>query len=81
MAGGEIDLVISVGDSVAAVEVKSRWVTAGGEGDPLDSFDGRKLAQVWSLARHLRPTPTRVDLVAVSFGRDGVGIRWVPAIG
>ncbi|GBD84006.1 hypothetical protein BMS3Abin02_00390 [bacterium BMS3Abin02] len=60
--------------------MKSTWLgerNVDGK-DPLDAFDEAKEMQVWSLARHL--DVRRVDLVAITFGVEGVQIRWVPGV-
>ncbi|HDH27278.1 MAG TPA: hypothetical protein ENH00_13970 [Actinobacteria bacterium] len=77
---GEIDLVVERHGTRIAVEVKSTWLgerNVDGK-DPLDAFDEAKEMQVWSLARHL--DVHRVDLVAITFGVEGVQIRWVPGV-
>lgn len=76
VAGGEIDLIVSVGGMRVAVEVRS--VT--GDGPAVLAFDEAKADQVWRLARELRPACSRVDLVAVRFDRSGVEVHWVPAV-
>ncbi len=70
---GELDLVVLDGRQRVAVEVRSRW----GE-DPLVAFDDSKLERVRRSARAAMPRCSRIDLVTVRFGRDGVDIRWLP---
>jgi putative endonuclease len=70
---GELDLIVLDGRQRVAVEVRSRW----GE-DPLVAFDESKLERVRRSARVLRPRCTRIDLVTVSFGPEGVDVRWLP---
>lgn len=69
---GELDLVVLDGRQRVAVEVRSRW----GE-DPLVAFDDSKLERVRRSAHATRPRCTRIDLVTVTFGPEGVDIRWL----
>ncbi len=73
---GEIDLLVRFDRQLAAVEVKTRLGEAGM--DPAEAFTPEKAAQVRRLAANLRPPAYRVDLVAVTVGREGVAVRWVP---
>jgi Holliday junction resolvase-like predicted endonuclease len=73
---GEIDLLVAFGDLRVAVEVKT--IQTGGLDDPAYTFTSRKAVQVRSLANRLGVS--RVDLVAVSIGRAGVDIRWIPEV-
>jgi Holliday junction resolvase-like predicted endonuclease len=80
---GEVDIVARIGGETAVVEVRSRWAVGKKEPpDPLDAFNACKAQQVKRLAvllpSHLRTT--RVDLIAVRFGVQGVEIRWVPRV-
>jgi len=70
---GEIDLLVQLGGRTVAVEVKTRRV-----GDPLDSFTADKRRALGRTAAGLVPRPSRIDLVAISAGPDGVAVRWVP---
>ncbi len=67
---------MAFGEQRVAVEVK----TMGGVGldDPSFSFTPQKSAQVRRLANRLGIG--RVDLVAVTVGPTGIGIRWVPEV-
>jgi hypothetical protein len=58
------------------VEVKT--IQTGGLDDPTYAFTRAKARQVRGLAARIGVH--RVDLVAVSVGRDGVGIRWAPHV-
>ena len=81
---GEIDIVARVGGETAAVEVRSRWaVGKGGSPDPLEAFDAAKARQVRKLASELPPSlrTSRVDLIAVRFGDEGVELLWTPRVG
>ena len=73
---GEIDLLVAFGNLRVAVEVKT--IQTGGLDDPAYAFTSRKAVQVRSLANRLGVS--RVDLVAVSIGRAGVDIRWIPEV-
>ncbi len=72
---GEIDLIVRFPDGLVAVEVKTRT-----GGDPRDAFTRRKADHVWQAVGGLKPKPRRVDLVAVSLTRAGVGILWIPGV-
>ena len=71
---GEVDIV-AIDRGVAAV-VEVRTVT--GVGDPMDSFDDVKLAQVYSLAATIGVG--RVDFISVAARLECVEIRWLPRI-
>jgi putative endonuclease len=73
---GEIDLVVGFGGLRAAVEVKTSQT--GGLDDPSYAFTVAKARQVRRLAGEIGIS--RIDLVAVKLGRDGVGIRWAPHV-
>jgi Holliday junction resolvase-like predicted endonuclease len=72
---GEVDLLVSFGGAVVAVEVKTRI----GE-DPLIQVTAEKERRMWEAASRLRPRPERIDVVAVRFDGSGVTIRWVPGV-
>lgn len=61
-----------------AVEVKTR---GAGPADPAERFTPAKAAKVRQAARRLPRRASRIDLVTVSLGDDGVDIRWVPRAG
>lgn len=71
---GEIDLLFDFGGVRTVVEVRS---TTGGE-PPHLRFDGRKAAQVRSLARKIGAT--RVDVVAIRYTAEGAEIHWLPDV-
>ena len=72
---GEIDLLVAFGSRRVAVEVKTR---VGDPADPVEAFDAHKARRVRTAANAIAGPGTRVDLVAVSVGADGVQVRWVP---
>lgn len=73
--GGEIDLVVARGRTLAIVEVKTRRSMAFG--DPLNAVDPRKFARLWRLThawvrehRELaRGRSIRVDVIGIT-GED-----------
>ena len=77
---GELDLVVYDGETLVFVEVKTRRV---GAGDPWDSLDGRKRAQVRRMAAAwLREAPrrpfaarARFDAIGVVLDADGGLVR------
>lgn len=71
---GEIDIVAVIGGERTAVEVRS--IT--GLGPPTAALDDAKVDRVWRAARTLGCT--RMDLVAVRLGREGVTVHWVPFV-
>jgi len=72
----EIDLIARIGDRTVAVEVK----TGLGSGSrPWESFDDDKNERIRRAARAL--SLRRIDLIAVTFTREGVTIRWLPGVG
>jgi len=71
---GEIDLLVSLGGTRIAVEVKSGI----GQSDPVHHFDDAKAAQVRSLA--VGRSAYRVDYIGVAFTRAGALVRWLPAV-
>lgn len=83
VGGGEIDIVARVGGETAVVEVRSRWAVGREESpDPLEAFDAAKVRQVRKLAATLPPSmrTSRVDLIAVRFGEEGVELLWTPRV-
>ena len=76
---GEIDLHVAFGPTVVAVEVKTLQIAEPVGANALRSYTIEKADQVHRLARHLRPRPDRVDVVAVVIHRKGVDLRWVRA--
>ena len=83
VGGGEIDIVARVGGETAVVEVRSRWAVGREESpDPLVAFDAAKVRQVRKLAAALPPPmrTSRVDLIAVRFGNEGVELLWTPRV-
>ena len=72
---GELDLV-DFGTQRAVVEVKT--IQTGGLDDPTYAFTDAKARRVRRLAREIGVR--RVDLIAVSVGSGGVGIRWAPYV-
>ena len=73
---GEVDLLVRFGTQRTVVEVKT--IQTGGLDDPTYAFTEAKAQQVRRLARELGIR--RVDLIAVSVGIEGVGIRWAPYV-
>ena len=69
---GEIDLVAEDPEGAFAVEVKSG--AASEDDHPRWNFTDRKADRVLNAARRLGIS--RVDLVTVVFGDDGLGIEW-----
>ena len=61
--GGEIDLIVQRGRTVAFVEVKARPT----QGAALLAIDNRKLAQVAKAARHWLSTTRQPHLLALRF--------------
>ena len=83
VGGGEIDIIARVGGETAVVEVRSRWaVGKKGAPDPLEAFDAAKAQQVRKLAASLPRSmrTSRVDLIAVRFGDEGVELLWTPRV-
>lgn len=74
----EIDLIVTVGGSLVAVEVKTLWPGVPGVDEPADGFTRRKAARVRRAATQLDPPVFRVDLVTVTFDATGAAIRWIP---
>ncbi|MBO0843448.1 MAG: YraN family protein [Nocardioides sp.] len=72
---GELDLVLRDGDVLVACEVKTR--TSDVCGSPHEAVTPDKLARLvrlaaaWAEAHDVRPTDTRIDLVAVHRPRRG----------
>lgn len=76
--GGEIDLVIQDGDTVAVVEVRTRRGRA--LGSPEESITGAKQARLIELGQaYVQATdwtgPWRIDVVAVEMDRRGRLLR------
>jgi len=71
----EIDLLVSWGRLLVAVEVKTRL-----RGDPGDQFTPAKAARFRRAGRGLRPSPGRYDLVTVCAGRRGIEVHWLPGV-
>jgi len=78
---GELDIVVRFGGEPAVVEVRSIRETGTLRPNPLEVFTDRKVTQVRTLARLLRPPVYRIDLVAVHFRKDGIEVRWLPRVG
>jgi putative endonuclease len=72
---GELDLVVRDGEVLVACEVKTRSSPVGGS--PHEAVGDEKLRRLhdllwlWCEAHGLRPTETRVDVVAVLRGSRG----------
>lgn len=71
---GEIDLVVQIERRRVAVEVKSMIRSEVGEA--ADAFTDTKADQVRALAGEIGIS--RVDLVTVTLGQEGVDIVWTP---
>ena len=69
---GEIDLLVTIGGRIVAVEVKTRV----GE-DPLIQLTRDKERSMWEAANRLRPRPGRIDVVAVRLDRAGATVHWI----
>lgn len=72
VGAGEVDLIVELAGTRLLVEVRSRR----SERAPLDAFDDAKAMRLRALSD--ATGISRVDLVAVGFGRDYVTIHWVP---
>ena len=82
--GGELDLVMLDGNTLALIEVRYRSSDDyGGAGASVTWFKQRRiiLAARYLLAthRHLRRYPARFDVVAVGSGLRGPQIEWIKA--
>lgn len=72
---GELDLIMRDGDTVVAVEVKTR--RGLGYGSPLEAITARKAARLWRLlfewrrTNNLRGTKLRVDGIGIIVHPDG----------
>jgi putative endonuclease len=82
---GEIDLVLRDGDVLVVCEVKTR--TSDVCGTPHEAITPEKLdrlkrlAVLWAEAHQVRPTETRIDLVAVHQpGRGAARVEHVPGL-
>jgi putative endonuclease len=82
---GEIDLVLRDGDVLVVCEVKTRASEACGSPheavtpDKLERL--QRLALLWAEHHHVRPTETRIDLVAVrKRGRGAAEVDHVPGL-
>ena len=75
---GELDLVLREGDVLVACEVKTR--RGEGCGSPHEAVDSVRLERLhrlvwrWAEAHDVRPSGTRVDLVAVLRPRRGAAV-------
>jgi len=75
---GELDLVLREGDVLVACEVKTR--RGEGCGSPHEAVDPVRLERLhrlvwrWAEAHDVRPSGTRVDLVAVLRPRRGAAV-------
>jgi len=72
---GEIDLLVTMGSSVVAVEVKTR-VGA----DPVEEFTDLKAERVRRSGDRLARRPQRYDLVTVRLSSGGAEVRWLPGV-
>lgn len=72
----EIDLVVRLGETRVAVEVKTGL---GLESRPWENFDDAKEARIRRAARALGIW--RIDLITVEFTPAGVVVRWSPRSG
>ena len=75
-AAGEIDLIVSCGGELAAVEVR----TARRADVAPELISLRKERQMRRVAARLEPPVFRIDLVVVLIGAEGVRVRWHPRI-
>ena len=74
--GDEIDLVVMDGTDRVAVEVKSTT----GPDDPLDAVDDHKWSHVERAVSAYPGAITRIDLVGVREGPDGLAITWLRGV-
>ena len=74
--GDEIDLVVMDGRDRVVVEVKSTT----GTDDPLEAVDDHKWSRIERAASAYPRTITRIDLVGVREGPNGVSITWLRGI-
>jgi len=72
---GEIDLLVTIGGSLVAVEVKTR-VGA----DPVEEFTDLKAERVRRSGDRMARRPQRYDLVAVRLTPVGAEVRWLPGV-
>jgi len=70
---GEIDLLVTMGGSLVAVEVKTR-VGA----DPVEEFTDLKADRVRRSGDRMAQRPQRYDLVTVRLTPGGAEVRWLP---
>ena len=70
---GEIDLLVTMGGSLVAVEVKTR-VGA----DPVEEFTDLTADRLRRSGGRMTPRPQRYDLVTVRLSPDGAEVRWLP---
>lgn len=70
--GGEIDLLMTDGAALVAVEVRA--IT--GDGDPIDAVSAAKRAHVERVAATVGAR--RSDFVGVGFRTWGVEVHWLP---
>lgn len=82
--GGEIDLIMLDGRTLALIEVRYR--TASRFGGAAASVTWRKQRRIIAASRHLilcrpdlRHYPARFDVVAVSPTADGLHVDWIRA--
>lgn len=82
--GGEIDLIMLEGSTLALIEVRYRAATHFG--GAAASVTWRKQRRIIAASRHLMLTrpqlrryPARFDVVAVSPGVEGMHIEWIRA--
>ena len=73
---GELDLVVSSGDALVFVEVKTRCQSRPDFGEPEEAVTSRKAARIRSLAaEYLAGSPhrgeVRFDVIAVNVDRQG----------
>lgn len=76
---GELDLIMRDGNTLVAVEVKTR--SGAGFGSPLEAITARKAARVrrllleWATQTHHRGAPLRVDAAGIMLRPDGSAPR------
>jgi putative endonuclease len=74
----EVDLLAQIGNATVVVEVKTVSQVVGGI-SAASHLTPTKLQRLQALARALGAT--RLDLIAVTVGEEGVELRWVPGVG
>jgi len=72
---GEIDLLVTMGATLVAVEVKTR-ISA----DPVEELTDLKIERLRRSGDRMDRRPDRYDLVAVRLSPGGAEVRWLPGV-